>query len=46
MGLKPGEDPIAESVGHEVGKMGRVHLCGALFVLSYDFKYHVHGDVC
>ena len=44
VGLNPSEEPIAESVGHEVGKMGRVHLCGALF--CYHFKYHVHGDVC
>ena len=44
MGLNPSEEPIAESVGHEFGKMGRVHLCGALF--CYNFKYHVHGDVC
>lgn len=29
------EDQVTESIGHEVGKTDRVHLCGALFVLGY-----------
>lgn len=41
MGLKPSEEQKAERVGHEVGKMGRVHLCWALFVLGYALKWYL-----